>query len=308
MRPAPRSRAIATASSTSARPAPRRIQAGSTNRSSSSMTSPAATDVAKPATRPSAVATRVRRSSPPRPGSSSASGLASRLIRSPSLDSDARRYTSRSAARSAGTASRITKVTGSSPGAARARARRPCPHTSAAGADEPGGLPACLHPHSHTITPGGVSAASPAPARAAGAQRRPGASPPGRHRPRCGTWAGSGPGRQDLGLLALELLGGDHAPVAQVGQLRQLVRRAGRRARRGFLDVLAELLVLPPLILLRPLLHRAAAGDQVDEHADERDEQHEQEPQRLRPAGQVMAAEDVDEDPDQDPDPDDPQE
>src|SRR6476660_5229603 len=77
------------------------------------MTPPAGTDVAKPAMRPSAVATRVRRSSPPRPGNSSASGLASRFSRSPSLDSDAYRYTSRSAARSAGTASRITKVTGS---------------------------------------------------------------------------------------------------------------------------------------------------------------------------------------------------
>src|SRR4029077_2195310 len=76
----------------------------------------------------------------------------------------------------------------------------------------------------------------------------------------------------------------------------------------GLLDVLAELLVLVPGILHRPLMHRAAADDQVDQHADQRDEQHEQEPQRLGPPGQVTAAEDVDEDPDQDPDPDDPQE
>jgi hypothetical protein len=38
-----------------------------------------------------------------------------------------------------------------------------------------------------------------------------------------------------------------------------------------------------------------------------RDEQHEQEPQRLGEAAQVMAAEDVDEHRDKDPDPDDPQ-
>src|SRR4029077_20960745 len=76
----------------------------------------------------------------------------------------------------------------------------------------------------------------------------------------------------------------------------------------GLLDVLAELLVLVPGILHRPLMHRAAADDQVDQHADQRDEQHEQEPQRLGPPGQVTAAEDVNEDPDQDPDPDDPQE
>jgi hypothetical protein len=30
-------------------------------------------------------------------------------------------------------------------------------------------------------------------------------------------------------------------------------------------------------------VHRAAAGDQVDQHADQRDEQHEQEPQGLGP-------------------------
>jgi hypothetical protein len=69
------------------------------------------------------------------------------------------------------------------------------------------------------------------------------------------------------------------------------------------LDVAAELGVLPLSPPRRPLLHRAAAGDQVDQHADERDEQHEQEPQGLGSAGQVMTAEDVDEHHDQDPDP-----
>ena len=45
---------------------------------------------------------------------------------------------------------------------------------------------------------------------------------------RAGTRAPAGSGRQDLGLLALELPGGDDSPVAEVGQLGQLVRRAGR--------------------------------------------------------------------------------
>ena len=75
---------------TSARPAPCRIKPGSTNRSSSSMTYTAGSEWLKQATRPPAVATRVRRSSPPRPANSSASGLASRVMRSPSLDSGTR--------------------------------------------------------------------------------------------------------------------------------------------------------------------------------------------------------------------------
>jgi hypothetical protein len=65
--------------------------------------------------------------------------------------------------------------------------------------------------------------------------------------------------------------------------------------------------IQPPGSSCRPLVHRAAAGDQVDQHADERDEQHEQEPSGLGPAGQVMTAEDVDKHHDQDPDPDHPQ-
>src|SRR5690349_24016387 len=113
-------------------------------------------------------------------------------------------------------------------------------------------------------------------------------------------------GGENLGLLALELVGRDDAAVTQVGQLGQLVGRVLRT--RGVLDVATELLVPLLRVLHGPLLHRAAAGDQVDQDADQRDEQHEQEPQGLRPAGQVMAAEDVDEDVDQDPDPEHPEE
>src|SRR3954454_23310514 len=108
-------------------------------------------------------------------------------------------------------------------------------------------------------------------------------------------------GGEDLGLLALDLVGCDNSAVTQVAQLGQLV---GRRLRtRGLLDIVTEF----PVLLLRlprgPLVHLAAAGDQVDQDTDQRDEQHEQEPQRLRPTGQVMAAEDIDEDIDQNPDP-----
>src|SRR5215467_5156516 len=107
---------------------------------------------------------------------------------------------------------------------------------------------------------------------------------------------------QDLGLLALELLGRDDTPVAQVSELGQLGRRALLAC--GLLDITAEGLVLLLRLLCRPLMHTAAAGDQVHQDTDQRDEQHEQEPQRLAPAGQVLAAEDVDEHGDQDPEPD----
>src|SRR5271165_658541 len=53
----------------------------------------------------------------------------------------------------------------------------------------------------------------------------------------------------DLGLLAFELLGRDDAPVAQVGELGQLVRRAGSRT-RSLLDVGAQFAVLPPVHIL----------------------------------------------------------
>ena len=54
--------------------------------------------------------------------------------------------------------------------------------------------------------------------------------------------------------------------------------------------------------------HRVAAGDEVDEHAEERHDDHEDRPQRLGPAAHVVAAEDVDDHPEQQDDPGDPQE
>src|SRR5215510_7740820 len=94
---------------------------------------------------------------------------------------------------------------------------------------------------------------------------------------------GQGRSSQDLGLLTLELLGRDDTPVAQVSELGQLFRRALRAC--GLLDITAEGLVLLLRLPRRPLLHAPAAGDQVHEDTDQRDEQHEQEPQRLGPAG-----------------------
>ncbi len=51
-------------------------------------------------------------------------------------------------------------------------------------------------------------------------------------------------------------------------------------------------------------LHLAATGDQVDEDAEERQHDDEQDPEGLGPAVHVVAAEDVDEDADREPDPD----
>src|SRR5690349_8457102 len=66
-------------------------------------------------------------------------------------------------------------------------------------------------------------------------------------------------GGQDLGLLALELLGRDDSAVAQVSELGKLVRGGSRTC--GLLDVAAEFLLRLLLVPRGPLLHLAAAGD-----------------------------------------------
>ncbi len=120
------------------------------------------------------------------------------------------------------------------------------------------------------------------------------------------TKARPGAAQARICLLAVELLGRDDASVAQVGELGQLVRRTLRA--RGLLDITAQLLLLTLHLPHLTLMHLAAADDQVRQHPDQREEQDEHEPQGLGPAGQVMAAEDVDDDGDQDPEPDHPQE
>ena len=80
---------------------------------------------------------------------------------------------------------------------------------------------------------------------------------------------------ENLRLLAFELVVGDRAAVAQVGQFGELVGGAGRCAGRGLLHVLPEGGVLGLLLLHGPFVHLAAAGDQVDQHAEQREDDHE---------------------------------
>jgi len=104
--------------------------------------------------------------------------------------------------------------------------------------------------------------------------------------------------------------GGAFAPgssilaLAREGELRQLVCLAGWGCRCGLPDLAPECLVPPFGLLPGPFVHVPAAGDQVDQDAHQRDEQHEEEPQSLGQAGQIRAAEDIDEHLDQDPEPD----
>ena len=105
-------------------------------------------------------------------------------------------------------------------------------------------------------------------ALAAAARRRPRltrlgpaagpADPPGRRVRRVRRRSGSG---QDLGLLPVELLGRDDAPVAQVGQLGQLIRRTLRT--RGLLDVscgTAHPVAVPPSPPVRAWSRRGRSG------------------------------------------------
>ena len=99
------------------------------------------------------------------------------------------------------------------------------------------------------------------------------------------------------------------ALLVQIRQFRQFVDRAAGPAGAGHrADVV--LLCLPHLRSLgeAALVHAAAADDEVDQHADPGEENHEQRPAGLAPARQVVAAEDVDQDRDDQPDPGHPQE
>src|SRR5690242_10529664 len=81
-----------------------------------------------------------------------------------------------------------------------------------------------------------------------------------------GTGVGAG-SVQDLLLRPLELLVGDVAAGADVGELGELVRLAG--AAGGLTDVVVGRLPSRLGVLLLALAHRGAAGDEIDEDAEE---------------------------------------
>src|SRR3954469_4607019 len=108
---------------------------------------------------------------------------------------------------------------------------------------------------------------------------------------------------QRLALDLVELVLGDRAAVEQLLGLGQL--RGGPAAATGHGADVVVVLLLARLDVARPALgHPLALGDEVDEHAQERQDDHERRPAGLAPAGHVMAAEQVREYRDQRPDPD----
>src|ERR1039457_4055436 len=99
--------------------------------------------------------------------------------------------------------------------------------------------------------------------------------------------SGSG---QDLLFLCFELGVGDDSLLLELAQLGQLLRRAGSRPRR-LLDVVVEGLLLLSGLGLCTLVHLAPTSDQVDEDPEERQDDHEQDPQHLFSPTQVAAPE-----------------
>src|SRR4051794_34111416 len=110
-------------------------------------------------------------------------------------------------------------------------------------------------------------------------------------------------GIEKLRLLRGKLLLGEDALLLQYGELTQLRGGAGRGA-RSVLHVGAHRCVLCSGGVECVFAHLVAAGDQVDEDAEVRQEDHENDPQRLAPSGEVVASEDVPEHPDEDDNPD----
>src|ERR1035437_10112409 len=107
--------------------------------------------------------------------------------------------------------------------------------------------------------------------------------------------ASSSASAENLCLLGVELCVRDHALRFQVGQFGQFVGATtspGRVTHEGI-----KCLVLLCRLALGALMHTAAAGDQVDEASEEREDDNEVDPQRLGRTTHVVAAEDVSEDP-----------
>src|SRR5438046_5981692 len=97
---------------------------------------------------------------------------------------------------------------------------------------------------------------------------------------------------EQLCLLGVELLVGQHTLVAQCRQLVDLLGDAGGGS-GGSLNVLARRLVSGDSVAMVAMRHPAPSGDQVHEDAEERQDDDEDRPQRLGPSAQVIAAEDV---------------
>jgi hypothetical protein len=111
---------------------------------------------------------------------------------------------------------------------------------------------------------------------------------------------------ENLGFLLFELGVIDDPSVSEVCELGQLVDRSP--AASGVPDVGLERLV--PRLCLGDvaLAHVVAARNHIHEDAQERDQQHEDQPRRLCPSAEVVAAEDVGDDPEEQEEPHDPQE
>jgi hypothetical protein len=77
---------------------------------------------------------------------------------------------------------------------------------------------------------------------------------------------------------------------------------------RRLAHVLVELILLSLGLLRAALAHAVVLGDQIDQHAEPRQDDDEDHPERLGEAADVVAAEHVDQDGDHDPDPDHPDE
>src|SRR5262249_6996018 len=111
---------------------------------------------------------------------------------------------------------------------------------------------------------------------------------------------------ENLGLSLLELSLGDDAAILQVRELGKLVGAAA--GARGITHVRAELLLVGLLLADAPFLHRTAPGDEVNQDAEERQDNDEDEPERFGPSAQVLAAENVEDYPEEQEDPQHPEE
>ena len=131
------------------------------------------------------------------------------------------------------------------------------------------------------------------------AQRVQGGSESGQTRRAGGSGEGFGLG---LGVLVVV----EDPLVVEALQALELVSRA--RGPGGLLHILPECGVLGLGVGGGLVAHLVAACDEIDEDPEVGQDDHEDHPQRLRPARQVVAAEDAGEHHDQDPDPDEEQE